>query len=208
MDDPSLAPRALVWAYERGLFPMDREGARGPIALYSADPRALMPIEGFRIPASVRRGLRRRAYDIRVDAAFDEVVAGCAAGRPRGQTWLTPRLARAYGRLHRAGLAHSVEAWDGARLVGGLFGVALGGLYSSESMFHTAPDAGSAALVGAAALLAAAGFELWDIQMTSPHTLRFGAVEVPAAEYERRLRRALAASPAPVLSAARPRGAV
>ena len=127
------------------------------------------------MPRSVRRALGRGRYEIRVDAAFGEVAAACAEDREG--VWLTPRLGEAYGALHRLGLAHSVEAWSGGRLAGGLFGVALGGLFTSESMFHREPDAGNAALVGTAALLAERGFALWDIQMSSPHTARFGAVD-------------------------------
>jgi leucyl/phenylalanyl-tRNA---protein transferase len=189
---PSLSPEALLGAYARGWFPMDEAGARGAVGLYETDPRAVMPIEGFRVPASVRRGLRRRAYEIRLDAAFDEVVAACA--KDREGVWLTPRLGDAYRTLHGLGVAHSVEAWSGGRLAGGLFGVALGGLFTSESMFHREPDAGNAALVGAAGLLAERGFVLWDIQMTSPHTARFGAEELDPRAYRARLRSALALS--------------
>jgi leucyl/phenylalanyl-tRNA--protein transferase len=190
-DHPSLAPEALLAAYARGWFPMDEEGARGPIALYEADPRGVMPIRGFRVPRSVARALRRRPYEVRVDAAFDQVAAACSVRREG--TWLSPRLVRAYSRLHRLGYAHSVETWRDGRLVGGLFGVAIGGMFSSETMFHRAPDAGSAALVATAELLRRAGFALWDIQMTSPHTRRFGAEDVSAGEYADRLRAALAA---------------
>ena len=187
---PSLAPAALLAAYARGWFPMDEPGARGSVGLYEADPRAVMPIEGFRVPGSVRRGLRRARYAVRLDAAFDAVVAECAAGREG--VWLTPRLQAAYGELHRHGWAHSVEAWDADGLRGGLFGVTLGGLFTSESMFHRATDAGSAALVGAAQMLREAGFHLWDIQMASDHTRRFGAIEIRREEYLRRLGEALA----------------
>lgn len=186
---PSLSPDAMLGAYLRGWFPMDEPGARGAVGYYDADPRGVMPIEGFRVPPSVRRGLRRAGYAVRLDGAFAEVVAACAAGRD--EVWLTPRLAEAYVRLHEHGWAHSVEAWSGGRLVGGLFGVALGGLFTSESMFHGAPDAGNAALVGAARLLARGGFALWDIQMTSAHTARFGATEVSGRGYRRRLSHAL-----------------
>jgi leucyl/phenylalanyl-tRNA---protein transferase len=189
-DHPPLAPRALLAGYLRGWFPMDEEGATGPVGLYEADPRAVIPLDAVRVPRSVARGLRRAGYEIRVDAAFDEVVAAC--GGARDGTWLTPRLGRAYARLHRAGYAHSVEAWRGGVLCGGLFGVSLGALYTSESMFHRAPDAGNAALVGTARLLAAMGATLWDIQMASPHTLRFGAREIPAALFRRLLAEALA----------------
>ena len=197
MDHPSLAPEALLAAYAEGGFPMDEEGARGPVGLYTCDPRGVLPIEGFRVPRSVRRALRARGYAIRVDAAFPEVAAACAGPRAGG-TWLTPRLVAAYVRLHRIGWAHSVEAWDGDRLAGGLFGVALGGLFTSETMFHRSPDAGNAALVGAARLLAEAGFTLWDIQMTSPHTLRFGALALTPDEYSARLAEALTVRPRPL----------
>lgn len=186
----SLSPDALLGAYVRGWFPMDEAGARGPVGYYEADPRGVMPIEGFRTPASVRRALRRGEHAILLDSAFGEVVAACAEAREG--VWLTPRLAAAYVGLHELGWAHSVEAWRGGRLVGGLFGVALGGLFTSESMFHREPDGGNAALVGAARLLAERGFLLWDIQMTSPHTERFGAEPIGAREYRRRLRAALA----------------
>ncbi|HET6692384.1 MAG TPA: leucyl/phenylalanyl-tRNA--protein transferase [Miltoncostaeaceae bacterium] len=197
MDHPSLAPDALLAAYAEGGFPMDEAGARGAVGLYTCDPRGVMPIEGFRVPRSVARALRARPYAIRVDAAFAEVAEACSGARSGGM-WLTPRLVAAYVRLHRAGWAHSVEAWDGPRLAGGLFGVALGGLFTSETMFHRAPDAGNAALVGAARLLADAGFALWDIQMTSSHTRRFGAVGIPADAYLRRLAVALAVRPRPL----------
>jgi leucyl/phenylalanyl-tRNA--protein transferase len=178
---------------------MDDAGARGPVGYYECDPRVVLPIAGFRTPQSVRRGLRAHPYEIRVDAAFDEVVGACGAPR-EGGVWLTPRLVAAYRRLHRLGHAHTVEAWAGGRLCGGLFGVALGGLFTSESMFHSAPDAGNATLVGTARLLAAAGYVLWDIQMASDHTRRFGAEDITPAEYRIRLARALAVRPAPLLA--------
>jgi leucyl/phenylalanyl-tRNA---protein transferase len=193
----SLEPDALLAAYARGWFPMDEPGASGPVGLYEADPRGVMPIEGFRVPPSVGRRLRRAAYEIRLDAAFPQVAAGCAV-RPGEPTWLTPRLVAAYERLHGIGLAHSVEAWRDGRLCGGLFGVALGGLFTSESMFHRAPDAGNAALVATARMLRAAGYALWDIQMTSPHTARFGALDIAPRAYRRRLREALDVVPGPL----------
>jgi leucyl/phenylalanyl-tRNA--protein transferase len=201
-DHPSLHPDALLAGYLRGWFPMDDADAVGPVGFYEADPRAVMPVEGFRTPRSVARGLRRAGYVIRVDAAFDEVAAACAGEREG--VWLTPRLVRAYGRLHRAGHAHSVEAWRDGRLCGGLFGVGLGRMFTSESMFHRAPEAGNAALVGAASVLSRLGAVLWDIQMTSEHTRRFGAREVTAREYARLLARALDGPPLNWSAAAAP----
>ena len=194
---PSLAPDALLTGYLNGWFPMDELGDDGPVGMYEADPRGVMPIEGFRTPRSVRRAMRARPYEIRVDVAFDEVARRCAERRGDG-VWLTPRLAEAYGELHRRGYAHSIEAWKDGALVGGLFGVALGGMFSSETMFHRAPDAGNAALVATAGILAVAGFSLWDVQATSEHTRRFGAHEISPAEYRRRLARALRERPGPL----------
>lgn len=180
---------------------MDEPGARGPIGIYEAEPRALLSIEGLRVPRSVARACRRRGFLIRRDTAFRAVAEACAADRDRPGVWLTPRLIDAYERLHALGVAHSVEAWRGGRLCGGLFGVALGGLFTSESMFHAEADAGNVALVTTAGLLAAHGFVLWDIQMASPHTRRFGAEEVDQAEYRRRLAAALRVRPRPLGSA-------
>jgi leucyl/phenylalanyl-tRNA---protein transferase len=190
MNDPSLEPEAILAAYAQGWFPMDRPAETGPLPYYRADPRGVMPIDGFRVPRSVARALRRRPYEIRIDTAFAEVAARCAGNR-EGE-WLTPRLVRAYVRLHERGWAHSVEAWRDGVLCGGLFGVAIGTLFTSESMFHRAPDAGNAALVGTARLLGARGFTLWDIQVVSDHTARFGALEVSFAEYRSRLAAAVA----------------
>ena len=190
---PSLAPEALIAAYTHGWFPMDEPGAGGPIGLFEADPRSVIPIDAFRIPRSVSRNLRVAGFETRVDTAFADVAAAC--GGDRGGEWLTPRLADAYLALHLAGFAHSVEIWREDRLCGGLFGVALGGLFSSETMFHREPDAGNAALVATAALLRDAAFTLWDIQVASDHTKRFGAVELSSPGYRRRLRDALAERP-------------
>lgn len=190
MSHPELAPQAMLGAYLRGWFPMDHPGDTGPVLFYESDPRVVMPIDGFRVPRSVGRGLRRVPYEIRVDTAFAEVARACSGDRD-GE-WLTPRLVDAYIRLHRDGWAHSVEAWREGRLCGGLFGVAIGTLFTSETMFHRESEAGNAALVGTARLLAARGFTLWDIQALSPHTARFGAFGLPPHEYRRRLAAAVA----------------
>ena len=177
----------ILAAYSAGWFPMDIDGH---IGFYEFEPRAIIPMDGFRVPRSVRRALREDPFEVRIDTAFDAVVAAC--GEPReGGDWLSPRLADAYSELHRQGFAHSIEVWISGHLVGGLFGVALGGMFTSESMFHRVADAGNAALVATHRHLLARGFSLWDIQMISPHTLRFGAVDITPAEYRRRLRSAL-----------------
>ncbi len=185
-----LAPRQVLQGYLQGLFPMDRAGDDGPVGWYLADPRAVILPSEARVPATVRRMLRRRRYDIRVDAAFEEVVRAC--GGDRDGEWLTPRLAAAYDALHRVGAAHSVEAWDGDRLVGGLFGVWMRGLMTAESMFHRAPDGGNAALAGLLAIAADRGAQVIDVQAQSPHVARFGAREIPHGEFMQRLAAALA----------------
>lgn len=194
MDGPS--PDEMLQAYVLGYFPMDEPGAPD-VGYYECDPRAVLPIAHLRVPRSVRRVLRGTPFEIYVDRDFAGVLRGCAADRDDG-VWLTPRLTRAYERLHELGHAHSVEAWRDGELAGGLFGVALRGLFTSESMFHRAPDAGNATVVGAGRLLAELGFALWDIQMASDHTRRFGAEEIAPEEYRARLEVALGASPRPL----------
>jgi leucyl/phenylalanyl-tRNA--protein transferase len=184
-----ISPAHMVAGYRAGFFPMDESGATGPVGWFAADPRAVILPSGARVPATVRRMLRRRAYEVRVDTAFGEVVAACAGDREG--VWLTPRLARGYAALHRAGIAHSVEAWDGDQLVGGLFGVAMGRFMSAESMFHRAPDGGNAAIAGLLGIAATAGALLLDVQMASAHVARFGAREIPGAEFSARLAEAL-----------------
>ncbi len=178
---------AIIRGYLAGAFPMDIDGAVG---FYHCDPRTVIPIDAFRVPRSVRRGMRRAGFEARVDTAFTEVVAACGGERDGGR-WLTRRLAHRYIELHHRGFAHSMEVWREGRLVGGLFGISIGGLFTSESMFHRESDAGSAAIVCTHRRLRARGYRLWDVQMTSSHTARFGAVEVDQAEYLDLLRDAL-----------------
>ena len=175
---PSLDPDALLAAYARGWFPMDEPGASGPVGLYEADPRGLMPTKTSRVPVGRPRHAAGGGYEIRLDAAFPQVAA--FAVRPREPTKLTPRLVGAYERLHGLGVAHSVEAGAGGASAAGLSGSRSGALHLGVGV-HRAPDAGNAALVATAGMLRAAGFELWDIQMTSPHTPRFGAETSPRA---------------------------
>lgn len=182
----------MVAGYRAGLFPMDEEGATGSMGWYLCDPRAVIIPGTAHVPRTVARMLRRRGYDVRVDTAFAEVVRGCSGARTG--VWLTPRLVRAYEALHEAGIAHSVEAWDGPVLVGGLFGVTMGGLVSAESMFHLAPDGGNAVLAGLVRMAIDCGYVLIDVQMASEHVMRFGAQEVDADAYRDMLARALATS--------------
>lgn len=182
----------MLAGYLRGWFPMDDPSSRSDgVRFYDADPRAVIPLDSFRVPRSVRRAARRDPGEMVIDGDFVRVLAGCAE-RDEGDTWLTPRLQRAYVALHERGFAHSVEWRRGGRLAGGLFGVAIGGLFTSESMFHRESDAGNLVLAATGAHLRARAFLLWDIQMLSPHTARFGGIEIPGDEYRRRLAAAVA----------------
>lgn len=184
-----LAPDQMLMGYVNGAFPMDEHDATGPVGWYTADPRAVIVPAEARIPATVRRMLRRRGYEVRIDTAFAEVVHAC--GGDRDGMWLTPRLEAAYAALHAEGWAHSVEAWDGHRLAGGLFGVWIGRFMSAESMFHALPDGGNAAIAGLIGIAQRAGTQLIDVQMESPHVMRFGASLMDAGEFAVALDRAL-----------------
>lgn len=190
-----LQPATLVTAYATGLFPMGLGRAgRGPIGWWSPDPRGVLPLDGLRVSRSLRRSVRR--FEVRVDTAFAEVVRSCADPGRDGR-WITREVAEAYGTLHRLGLAHSVETWLDGRLAGGLYGVAVGGLFAGESMFHRATDASKAALVALVDLLRADDEpdRLLDVQWRTDHLATLGVVEIPREEYLRRLRAALAVPP-------------
>lgn len=196
-----LEPGTLLAAYRAGIFPMPRH-RRGPMGWWSPDPRAVLPPGDVHVSRSLQR--TRRCFEIRVDTAFEEVVLGCAnPARPHG--WITPRMRRAYRQMHELGWAHSVEAWtpDGV-LVGGVFGIAVGGLFAGESMFHQERDASKAALVALCELLAAgdgpSGGRLFDVQWTTPHLRSLGAVDLPRVDYLARLEVALHLPPPPAFT--------
>lgn len=185
-----LEPGTLLAAYRSGQFPMPDDDH---LLWFSPLRRGVLPLDGVRVSRSLRRA--RRDFEIRVDTAFAEVVAGCA-DPSRSGAWIDDRIAEAYGCLHDLGWAHSVEAWQGDELVGGLYGVAIGGLFAGESMFHRVRDASKVALVGLVELLAADAAELpaprlLDVQWQTPHLASLGVVEVYRAEYLARLERAL-----------------
>jgi len=173
----------LVTAYSVGLFPMPVTlDAEDQLGWFSPVERGVLPLDGLRVSRSLRRAARD--FEIRVDTAFDEVVAECGSpDRPDG--WITPEFARAYGRLHRAGWAHSVEAWCDGRLAGGLYGVSIGGLFAGESMFHRERDASKVALLGLVDLLRDqyADRRLLDVQWQTPHLASLGVVRRPREEY-------------------------
>lgn len=175
-----LEPGTLLAAYRGGLFPM-RVGRGGPVAWWSPDPRGIVPLEAFHQSRSLRRS--RRRFVITVDNAFDAVMQACAEpARPHG--WIDDDFVDAYTALHGLGWAHSVEAWtpEGA-LAGGVYGVAIGGLFAAESMFHRVTDAGKAALAALVEFLRDGDAALLDVQWTTPHLASLGAVDVPRAKY-------------------------
>lgn len=182
-----LEPSTLLAAYRAGIFPWPLDA--DTLLWWSPDPRAVIPPAGLRVPTRLARTLRQRRFRVTVNAAFEAVVAGCA---DRAETWITPGLREAYAALHRLGWAHSVETWtaDGA-LVGGLYGVAVGGLFAAESMFHRVRDASKVALVALVERARAVGVTLIDAQVSSPHLVSLGAVEMPRARYLAMLGRAV-----------------
>ena len=185
-----LEPGTVLAGYRRGLFPMPIR-KRGPIGWWSPDPRAVLDLDALRVSRSLRQALRR--YEIRVDTAFDDVIRACAnPKRPKG--WIENRIIDAYSRLFDLGWVHSVEAYDDGRLVGGLYGVAIGGFFAGESMFHHERDASKVALVALVDLLreGARANRLLDVQWLTPHLASLGAHEVDRPDYLKRLENALA----------------
>lgn len=193
----------LLRAYGMGIFPMAR--SRHDPRLYWIDPdqRGIVPLETFHVPRSLRKTLRRGQFEIRCDTAFEEVMEGCSeATSDRPDTWINDEIVRLFIELHRLGLAHSVETWLDGQLVGGLYGLSLGAAFFGESMFSRVTDASKVALVHLVARLKVGGYTLLDTQFVTTHLSRFGATEIPRADYLRRLNRATE------VPAAFPRGTV
>lgn len=180
----------LLTAYRLGLFPMPVTLDREELGWFSPVERGVLPLDGMKVSRSLRRSARE--FEIRVDTAFDEVMAQCGSPeRPDG--WITPEFVRAYTRLHHLGWAHSVEAWRGGRLAGGLYGVSIGGLFAGESMFHRERDASKVALLGLVDLLRDehADQRVLDVQWQTPHLASLGVVRRPRGEYLEMVERAL-----------------
>lgn len=187
-----LTPQLLLGAYASGIFPM-AESRHDP-DLYWIDPdmRGVIPLDAFHIPRRLRRTLRSESFEIRCDSDFLGVVRGCAEpGRNRPDTWINDEIERLYAALHEMGFAHSVECYAEGELVGGLYGVSLGGAFFGESMFSFARDASKVALCHLAARLRRGGFSLLDSQFVTDHLRQFGAQEIVRADYKRRLAAAL-----------------
>lgn len=183
-----LTPERLLAAYTRGIFPWYEEGL--PVLWWSPDPRGILEFENLHISRSLRRTIRQGIFEITFDRNFNGVIEGCADHHGRGN-WLTRDMLRAYKELHRLGYAHSAEAWHRGRLAGGIYGVAIGGFFSGESMFYRIPDASKVALVALVERLRRRGFVLFDLQILNPHTRSLGGTEIPRREYLRRLGEAI-----------------
>jgi leucyl/phenylalanyl-tRNA--protein transferase len=187
----AFTPQLVVEAYRGGYFPM-AQSRIGQIAWYSPDPRAVIPLESFRVPRSLRQFMKKTEYQIRFDSSFPQVIHLCAQ-RPGGEeTWISDEIIDVYTTLNSMGTAHSIETWIQDRLVGGLYGIAIGGGFFGESMFSLSPNASKLALVHLVGHLRRRGFSLLDTQIINNHVRQFGAVEIPRSEYLSRLRRALA----------------
>lgn len=183
-----LSIERLVLAYRSGIFPWSAD----PITWWSPDPRGILELDELHISRSLAKVLRQEHFRVTRNQAFREVMRECAAPRPdREKTWIAPKFLEAYGRLHDVGHAHSVECWQNDVLVGGVYGVQVGGLFAGESMFHTVSNASKVALVHLVNHLAERGFRLFDIQMVSPHTESLGARRIGREEFLRRLREAV-----------------
>ena len=183
----TIEPELLLRAYSLGWFPMGT-GRRGRIEWFSPDPRGILPIDSFHAPSRLKRVVRQSRFDLRIDTAFEAVMRACAA---RDETWITEDILHTYVALHGLGVAHSVETWQDGVLVGGLYGVAIGGAFFGESMFHSVTDASKVALVALVERLRSRGFVLLDTQWVTPHLQQFGATEIRRSDYLERLAAAL-----------------
>jgi leucyl/phenylalanyl-tRNA--protein transferase len=181
-----LDPAILIRAYAQGIFPMADH--QGKIRWYAPDPRAILEHDNLHVSRSLRATIRKGTYEIRMDSAFEKVMRYCAE---REETWINEEFIKTYTYLHTLGLAHSVEAWHNGRLVGGLYGIALGGAFMGESMFSRATDASKVCLVALVEHLKKRGYILHDTQFVTPHLATLGVTEIARQEYERRLQEAL-----------------
>jgi leucyl/phenylalanyl-tRNA--protein transferase len=176
----------LLQGYRFGIFPMAMKD--GTIEWFSPDPRAILPLDKFHVPHGLQRVVRKKVFEIQVDHHFSDVIRACAK---RKDTWINQEIIESYERLHNLGYAHSVEAFSDGKLVGGLYGVAIGGAFFGESMFHRKTDASKIALVALIERLRARKFTLLDTQWVTPHLVQFGAIEIPRSQYLRLLRPAV-----------------
>jgi leucyl/phenylalanyl-tRNA--protein transferase len=187
-----LTAELLIRAYSAGIFPMAETGDAAAVFWVDPPVRGILPVDTFHVPKRLAKTVRGQVFDVRCDSAFERVMRCCAEATPqRPNTWINGEIIRAYTELHDLGCAHSVETWRGERLVGGIYGVSLGGAFFGESMFQRQTGASKVALVHLVARLRLGGYRLFDIQFVTEHLRRFGAVEIPSRVYLQRLADAL-----------------
>lgn len=192
----ALTPQILLNAYCQGLFPMADPDEGGAVYWYDPNPRTVIPLDAFHVSRSLKKTLRKGTFEVRIDSAFRRVMELCAEPREAdAKTWISPDFIDLYTELHTLGFAHSVETYLNGELVGGVYGVSVRGLFAGESMFSRATDASKVALMHLLESLRANGYTLFDVQFTTAHLRRFGAVEISRSEYKRRLARALTVTP-------------
>jgi len=188
----TITPQILLKAYAAGIFPMAESAEDNALYWVEPEERGIFPLDGLHISRSLRKRIRQRRFDIRIDTAFSDVIAACAEKAPdRKTTWINQRIKSLYGQLYKMGCCHSVECWRQNELVGGLYGVRIGGAFFGESMFSRETDASKVALVHLVARLRAGGFRLLDAQFTTPHLETLGARTVSRADYHALLERAI-----------------
>lgn len=187
-----ITPELIVRAYRAGIFPMAEDAADEDVFWVSPEWRGIMPLDGFHASKSLRKAMRKSGWDIRVDTDWDGIIEACATvGTDRDTTWINGTIRWVYGELFRRGVAHTVEVWDGADLVGGLYGLAIGGAFFGESMFHRRTDASKMAMAHLVERLNKGNFQLLDTQFVTPHLASLGGTEITRSEYEDRLALAL-----------------
>jgi len=190
-----LTPELLLHAYASGVFPMAESRDDDRLFWVDPDERGIIPLDGLHVSKSLRKTIRKRVFEIRCNTAFTEVMSGCAAyAADREDTWINSEIVRLYSSLHDMGFTHSVECWQQGQLVGGLYGVSLGGVFFGESMFSRKRDASKVALVHLIARMKYSGFTLLDTQFVTDHLQTLGAIEIPRAEYRNKLTEALSLS--------------
>ncbi|HEY4200532.1 MAG TPA: leucyl/phenylalanyl-tRNA--protein transferase [Devosiaceae bacterium] len=188
-----LTPELIVRAYQAGIFPMAEDAGSDDLFWVSPEMRGIIPLDGFKISKSLRKTLKQRPFQVKVDTDFGAIIEACATvGEDRDSTWINPTIRKLYGQLFERGLCHTVEVWDGDELVGGLYGLALGSAFFGESMFHRRTDASKIALAHLVERLNAGGFRLLDTQFVTDHLASLGGVEIPRETYEVLLAEALA----------------
>ena len=190
--DIEITPELIIRAYRAGIFPMSESAGTTDVFWVSPEQRGIIPLDGLIVSTSLRKAIRKSPFTVRVDTDFDGIIEGCATvGEDRDETWINVTIRAVYGELFRRGTAHTVEVWDGAELVGGLYGLAIGGAFFGESMFHGRTNASKIALVHLVDRLNAGGFTLLDTQFVTDHLESLGGVEIPRADYEEMLAAAL-----------------